>query len=84
VGGSTPQHGADRSNHEKRQTKCATAPHMREQYAKQQEMVAMREQMAAAQKPGPDGLPVFNLFVRTKPASVRTGHNCVLSLSRTQ
>ena len=60
-------------------------PHMRGQYDKQQEMAAMREQMAASQKPGPDGFPVFNLFVRTiKPASVRTGRSCVLFLSHTQ
>ena len=30
----------------------------------------MREQMIAATKPGADGLPVFNLFVRTKRANV--------------
>lgn len=29
-------------------------------------MAAMREQIVAASKPGEDGLPVFNLFVRTK------------------
>jgi hypothetical protein len=39
---------------------------MRTQYKQQQELAAMREQMAAASKPGPDGLPIFNLFVRTK------------------
>ena len=43
---------------------------MRGQYKKQQEMAAMREQMLAASKPGEDGLPVFNLFVRTKKANV--------------
>jgi hypothetical protein len=43
---------------------------MRSQYAKQKELVAMREQMIAASKPGADGLPVFNLFVRTKRANV--------------
>jgi hypothetical protein len=46
-------------------------PMMREQYKKQQEMQAMREQMVAAQRPGPDGLPIFNLYVRVKTASVR-------------
>ena len=30
----------------------------------------MREQMMAASKPGDDGLPIFNLFVRTKVANV--------------
>jgi hypothetical protein len=45
-------------------------PQMRGQYKKQQEMMAMREQMIAASQPGADGLPVFNLFVRTKRANV--------------
>jgi hypothetical protein len=39
---------------------------MRTQYKQQQELAAMREQMTAANKPGVDGLPIFNLFVRTK------------------
>jgi hypothetical protein len=51
--------------------KANVPPQMRSQYAKQQEMMAMREQMIAATKPGSDGLPVFNLFVRTKRANVR-------------
>mmetsp|Transcript_15413 Transcript_15413/g.38991 ORF Transcript_15413/g.38991 Transcript_15413/m.38991 type:complete len:207 (-) Transcript_15413:17-637(-) len=45
-------------------------PQMRSQYKKQKEMMAMREEMIAAQKPGQDGLPVFNLFVRTKKANM--------------
>ena len=45
-------------------------PQMRGQYAKQKEMAAMREQMISASKAGDDGLPVFNLFVRTKKAKV--------------
>lgn len=45
-------------------------PQMRSQYKRQKEMAAMRDQMIAASKPGPDGLPVFNLFVRTKKANV--------------
>ena len=48
-------------------------PQMRGMYAKQQEMAAMREQMMAASKPGADGLPVFNLYVRTKKANVSSG-----------
>jgi len=43
---------------------------MRSQYKRQQEMGQMREQMMDAQRPGPDGLPVFNLFVRTKRANM--------------
>jgi hypothetical protein len=39
---------------------------MRTQYKQQQELAAMREQMTAANQPGVDGLPIFNLFVRTK------------------
>ncbi|KAL7581777.1 hypothetical protein ACA910_022310 [Epithemia clementina (nom. ined.)] len=45
-------------------------PQMRGQYARQKELVAMREQMLAASKPGDDGLPVFNLFVRSKKSKV--------------
>jgi hypothetical protein len=51
--------------------KANVPPQMRSQYAKQQEMMAVREQMIAATKPGADGLPVFNLFVRTTRANVR-------------
>jgi hypothetical protein len=43
---------------------------LRSQYAKQKEMAAQRAQMVAASKPGEDGLPVFNLFVRTQKANV--------------
>lgn len=45
-------------------------PQMRGMYKKQQQMAEMREQMLAANKAGDDGLPVFNLFVRTKTANV--------------
>jgi hypothetical protein len=45
-------------------------PHMRGQTNRQKEMQAQREQIVAAGKPGEDGLPVFNLFVRTKKANV--------------
>jgi hypothetical protein len=55
-------------------------PMMREQYKKQQEMQAMREQMVAAQRPGPDGLPIFNLYVRVKTASVRCSHFVMVAL----
>lgn len=43
---------------------------MRAQYERSKEMAKMREEMEANQRPGPDGLPVFNLFVRTKRANV--------------
>lgn len=45
-------------------------PAMRAQYKKQKEMREMAGQMQEAQKPGADGLPVFNLFVRTKKANL--------------
>jgi hypothetical protein len=44
---------------------------MRATYEKQKEMAGMRAQMDAASKPGEDGLPIFNLFVRTKAKNVR-------------
>jgi len=43
---------------------------MRGNYKKMQEMQSMREQMLAASTPGSDGMPVFNLYVRTKRANV--------------
>ena len=43
---------------------------MRSNYKKQQQMASMREQMISASTAGEDGLPVFNLFVRTKKANV--------------
>ena len=43
---------------------------MRSNYRKQQQMGQMRDQMIAASTAGEDGLPVFNLFVRTKKANV--------------
>ena len=44
---------------------------MRGDYRRQKELSQMREQMVAASRPGADGMPVFNLFVRTKKANVR-------------
>mmetsp|Transcript_10553 Transcript_10553/g.14803 ORF Transcript_10553/g.14803 Transcript_10553/m.14803 type:complete len:113 (-) Transcript_10553:454-792(-) len=49
--------------------KANVPPQMRGQYKRQQEMQQMRNQMLEAQNPGEDGLPVFNLFVRTKKAN---------------
>ena len=45
-------------------------PAMRAQYKKQKELQGMRQQMVESQQPGADGLPVFNLFVRTPRANV--------------
>eukprot|EP00538_Stauroneis_constricta_P007189 CAMPEP_0119557612 /NCGR_PEP_ID=MMETSP1352-20130426/9234_1 /TAXON_ID=265584 /ORGANISM="Stauroneis constricta, Strain CCMP1120" /LENGTH=216 /DNA_ID=CAMNT_0007604749 /DNA_START=23 /DNA_END=673 /DNA_ORIENTATION=- len=50
--------------------KANVPPQMRGQFKKQQEMKEMRDQMIEASKAGPDGLPVFNLFVRTKRANM--------------
>jgi hypothetical protein len=50
--------------------KAQVPQQMRGQYKKAQEMRQMRDQMLANSRPGPDGLPVFNLFVRTKKANV--------------
>ena len=55
---------------EMKKGKANVPPQMRQQLAKQREMAAMRQEMLDATKPGPDGLPVFNLFVRTPRANV--------------
>ena len=55
---------------EMKKGKANVPPQMRSQYARQKELMQQREQMIAASKPGPDGLPVFNLFVRTARANV--------------
>lgn len=57
---------------EMKKGKANVPPQMRSQYARQQEMMQQRDQMIAASKPGADGLPVFNLFVRTARANVST------------
>ena len=44
---------------------------MRGNYKKQQEMNQMQREMMDNSKPGADGLPVFNLYVRTKTQKVR-------------
>jgi hypothetical protein len=45
--------------------------HMRGQYRREQEMAEMQRDMMAASRASDDGLPVFNLFVRTKRQKVR-------------
>ena len=50
--------------------KANVPPQMRGQYKKQQEMAEMRRQVMEASQPGSDGLPVFNLYVRTKRQNV--------------
>jgi len=43
---------------------------MRSQYNKRKEMSQAGQDMIASQSPGSDGFPIFNLFVRTKTASI--------------
>jgi len=43
----------------------AQSPQMRAQYKRAQDMNAYKKEMEANQKAGADGLPVFNLYVRT-------------------
>mmetsp|Transcript_44954 Transcript_44954/g.108657 ORF Transcript_44954/g.108657 Transcript_44954/m.108657 type:complete len:205 (+) Transcript_44954:303-917(+) len=58
------------SNMEMKKGKANVPPNMRGQFKKQQEMAAMQRQMGESQRPGSDGMPVFNLFVRTKRQNV--------------
>lgn len=53
------------SSMEMKKGKANVPPMMRGQYKRQKEMNEMQQQMMAASKPGADGFPVFNLFVRT-------------------
>jgi hypothetical protein len=55
---------------EMKKGKANLPPQMRGQYKKQQEMASQRKAMIDASSPGGDGLPVFNLFVRTKRQNV--------------
>jgi hypothetical protein len=64
---STAQNGATM---EMKKGKANLPPQMRGQYKKAMEMGQMRKAMIDASSPGGDGLPVFNLFVRTKRQNV--------------
>ena len=57
---------------EMKKGKSNVPAHMRGQYKRMEELSKMRDQMMEAQRPGSDGLPVFNLYVRTPRANVRT------------
>ena len=67
-----PKHQQQHQQLVMKKGKANVPPNMRSQYKKQQEMAQMQKQMINAQKAGEDGLPVFNLFVRTKRANVST------------
>mmetsp|Transcript_6077 Transcript_6077/g.17267 ORF Transcript_6077/g.17267 Transcript_6077/m.17267 type:complete len:215 (+) Transcript_6077:147-791(+) len=58
------------SSMEMKKGKPNVPPQMRGQYARQQEMAQMQQQMRAASVPGDDGLPVFNLYVRSKSQKI--------------
>jgi hypothetical protein len=45
-------------------------PQMRGNYKRQQELAQFQRQMQEASMPGADGLPVFNLYVRTARQNV--------------
>lgn len=59
---SSVQNGA---NLEMKKGKANVPPQMRGQYKRQREMADMQRQMIESSTPGADGLPVFNLFVRS-------------------
>ncbi len=59
------------SSMEMKKGKANVPPQMRGQYERQKQMNEMQQQMMAASKPGADGFPVFNLFVRTTSQKVR-------------
>ena len=70
-GGSTLSTGVQNgARMEMKKGKANVPPQMRGQYKKQQEMANMQRQMMDASKPGADGLPVFNLYVRTARQNV--------------
>jgi hypothetical protein len=50
--------------------KANVPPQMRGQYKRQAEMNEQQKAMMDASRPGEDGFPVFNLFVRTKTQKV--------------
>ena len=53
--------------------KANVPPQMRSQYARAKEMEGYRKQMVESQTVGKDGLPVFNLYVRTGLKNVSCG-----------
>jgi len=55
---------------EMKKGKANIPSHMRSQYARAQEMEGMRKQMMESTTVGSDGMPIFNLFVRTSLKNV--------------
>lgn len=62
---STSARSNTRATLEMKKGKANVPPAMRQQYKRSQEMEGYRQEMMDNQKFGPDGFPVFNLFVRT-------------------
>jgi hypothetical protein len=55
---------------EMKKGKANLPPQMRSQYKKDQQTASTMREMKEASTVGADGLPVFNLFVRTKRQNV--------------
>jgi len=68
------------SNLTMKKGKANVPPQMRSQYARAQEMENYRQQMMESQRMGADGLPVFNLYVRTSLKNVSCYVACCLYL----
>mmetsp|Transcript_48992 Transcript_48992/g.95795 ORF Transcript_48992/g.95795 Transcript_48992/m.95795 type:complete len:232 (+) Transcript_48992:134-829(+) len=61
---------ARRSTIEMKKGKPNVPANMRSQFKQREDMQGQREAMQESQRPGPDGMPVFNLFVRSKKAQM--------------
>ena len=80
---SAPQTSSSRvtsSNLTMKKGKANVPPQMRSQYARAQEMENYRQQMMESQRMGADGLPVFNLYVRTSLKNVSYVACCFISI----
>ncbi len=65
---------------EMKKGKANIPSHMRSQYARAQEMEGMRKQMMESTTVGSDGLPIFNLYVRTSLKNVSSRSLCSRSV----
>ena len=72
----TPSRTTARATLEMKKGKPNVPSQMRSQYARAQEMESYRQQMMDSQKMGADGLPVFNLYVRTSLKNVSSVWFC--------
>merc|ERR1719506_1212495 len=60
-----PSHLSSLHDLEMKKGKANVPPMMRSQYKQQQNMNSMREQMIEAQSVGADGIPIFNMYVKS-------------------